>query len=81
LIHEFTRSCRVEIAAKQLADLSRFRIELLDKASGVVTAAYQPRFEVIELTGENRLDDACIDRSCPDLEPGLKRAHEVLADL
>ena len=64
-----------------MADSSGFRVELLDKAPGVVAIADEPRFEVIELTRENGLDDARIDRSCPDLEPGLERAHEVLADL
>ena len=81
MIHEFARSCRVKVAAKQLADLGGFCVELLDKAPGVVAVADQSGFEVVELTRENSLDDACVDRSGPDLEPGLERAHEVLADL
>jgi hypothetical protein len=50
LIHEFTRSCRIEVAAKQLADLGGFRVELLDEAPGVVAVADQPWFEFVELT-------------------------------
>ncbi len=37
--------------------------------------------EVVQLTGEGRLDDAGIDRLRSDFEPSLESAHEMLADL
>jgi hypothetical protein len=64
-IHEFSRSSPVEITSEELTDFRWLRIELLDKTADVVTVARQLRLEIIQLVGEDRLDDAGVDRLGP----------------
>jgi hypothetical protein len=59
----------------------RLGLELLDQAADVVAIARQLRFEIVDLAGQNGLDDAGVDRLDSHLEPGLEGPHQVLADL
>ena len=72
-VHEFPRSSRIEITPEQLTDFQWLRTKLLDKAAEIVAVARQLRLKVVQLTGEDRLDDAGIDRLRPDFEPDRAR--------
>lgn len=52
------RPGRVEITSEELTEFRWLRIELLDKAANIVAVARQLRLEIVQLTGEDRLDDA-----------------------
>lgn len=60
---------------EQLADFRWLRIELLSKA-----VARQLRFEVVQLTGEDRIDEAGIDRLRPDFEPDRALRADLQAE-
>ena len=69
-VRRHSRSARrVEITPEELTDFRWLGIELLDETADVVAVSRQLRLKVVQLTGEDRLDDAGIDRPRPDFEP------------